>query len=384
MKGAFLMKPRIPRTIAKSFFVLVACAALTGVVASASEFSAFTNDDEIPGVPIPASPFSGSITETTAVGLADLDDVYSIPVGRNELLEVTMKLNDPEANDDFDLIVFPPGTNAPVSVAYENLKMVAASENEAPGATETLRYVPDRWQVGVHYVHIYCFYADGNNEQGGKGNYTITWSKKSVPEPTVTSRRSRAIVNYGSTSTITGVATVNGSPVANFPYRVMGRAVGTRTWKWIASGTTAADGTFSKAVKPLRTTEYYVRTQWSTTAAGEDIGYGYSSPYVKVAPRAYLAFKRVPRVAYRNRAFTVSGTIKAKHSTARRHVKIVAERWNGKRWVRVKSTYVRSSGTRFSGRITLPSRGTWRVQAKVGADKLHAAKSSVRKKIKVR
>lgn len=383
MKGAFFMKPRTPRTIAKSLFVLVACAALTGVVASASAFSAFTNDGDIPGVPIPASPFSDSITETTTVGLEDLDDVYAIPVWRNQLLEMKMTLDDPEANDDFDLIVFPPRTQAPISVAYQNLKMVAASENELPGATESIRYVPDRMQVGEHYVQVYGFYADGDDEQGGKGNYTISWSKKSVPEPAVMSRKSRSTVNYGSTSTISGVATVNGAPIANFPFTVMGRAVGTSTWKRVTSGTTAADGTFKASVKPLRTTEYFVRTQWSTTAAGEDIGYGYG-PLMKVAPRAYLAFKTVPRVAYRNRAFTVSGTMKPKHSTAKKHVKIVAERWNGKRWVRVKSTYVRSSGTKFSGRITLPSRGTWRLQAQVGTDKLHAAKNSARKKLTVR
>ena len=383
MKGALFMKPRIPVTIAKLLVALVACVALTVGVASAATFYEFWNDGDIPGVPIPASPFSSSITETTTVGLEDFDDVFAIPVGRNELLEVTMTLDDPEANDDFDLILFPPGTKAPISAAYSNKKMVAASENDSPGATETLRYVPDRWQVGDHYVQVYCFYADGDDENGGKGNYTITWSKKYVSEPLVTSGASRSTVNYGSTSTISGVATVEGAPIASFPFTVMGRAVGTSTWKRITSGTTAADGTFKASVKPLSTTEYFVRTQWSTTAAGEDIGYGYG-PAIKVAPRAYLAFKTVPRVAYRNRAFTVSGTIKPSHSTAKKHVKIVAERWNGKRWVRVKSTYVRSSGTKFSGRVALPSRGTWRLQAQVGADKLHAAKSSARKKLTVR
>lgn len=363
--------------------VLAVCAALTGVAASGVEYAAYSSDDDIPGVPMPASPFSDSITETTTVGLEDLDDVYSVPVWGNQLLDIRMTLDDADPADDFDLIIFPPDTKAPVSVAYDNLKMVAASENEAPGGAEHIRYVPDRSQVGTHYAQVYCFYADGDDEQGGAGNYTITWSLKDLSAPIVSSRSSRSTVNYGSTSTISGSALVDGAAAANVPYRIMGRAVGTGTWNVVQTGTTAADGTFSATVKPLRTTEYYVRTQWYSTAQGEDFGYGYG-PLTKVAPRAYLSLKTVPRVAYRGRAFTVSGVIKPGHSTSRRHVKIVAERWNGKRWARVKSTYVRSSGTKFSGRITLPSRGTYRLQAKVGADKLHAAKDSAQRKLTVR
>lgn len=377
------MKPRMSGTVVTSLLVVAVCAALTGVAASGVEYAAYSSDDDIPGVKMPASPFSDSITETTTVGLEDLDDVFSVPVRNNQLLDIRMTLDDAEPTDDFDLIMFPPGTKAPISTAYDNLKMVAASENPAPGGAERIRYVPDRSQVGTHYAQVYGFYADGDDEKGGKGDYTITWSVKNLTAQTVSSRSSRTIVKYGSTSTVSGRSLADGAAAANVPYRIMGRAVGTSTWKVVKTGTTAADGTFSTTVKPLRTTEYYVRMQWYSTAQGEDFGYGYS-PLMKVAPRAYLSFRTAPRVAYRNRAFTVSGIIKPGHSTSRRHVKIVAERWNGKRWVRVKSTYVRSSGTKFSGRITLPYRGTYRLQAKVGADRLHAAKNSARRKLTVR
>lgn len=375
------MKTFIRKTPVVLLSVLFILGVLLAGTALATAFFNFPNDGDIPGVPLPASPFSSSLTETTAVGLEDHDDVYAIRLERNELLEMVMTLDDLAADDDFDLLLFPPATKAPILGAYLNKQMVAASENTS-GASESIRYVPLRSRVGTNYVHVYLFYADDDDEQGGSGEYTITWSKTQLPTPSVTVAATR-LVKYGAAATITGTATVEGAPMENFEFVVLSRPLGTTKWSQVVKGRTGANGRYSASVTPLRTRQYIVRTDWSDTTDDDAVGYGYSRA-VTVTPHAYLAFGTTPKVAYRNRAFTVSGHLKPSHPASTRHVKIVAERWNGSRWVRVKSTYVRNSGTTWSGKVTLPYRGTWRLQAQVGADNLHAATNSARRKLTVR
>lgn len=369
-------------TVGTALLVVLAAAGLAVALELAVQHE-FEGDDDIPGAPLPASPFRSSLTETTTVGSEDWDDVYAIRLGPNESLAMTMTLDDPEKDDDFDLIVFPPGTKAPVSVAYDALKMVAASEN-GPGVTETVRYVPVRGQEGTTYVHVYCFFADRDDDQGGYGEYTLSWETTRLPTPLVTSRASRSVVTYGTGASVSGTATLAGAALQNVTVDLMARPRGVSRWTRVAGGKTGASGRYWVGVPPpTRTTEYHVRTRWGTTAEGTDVGYGYG-PAFTVRPRAYLTFSSVPQTAYRNRTFTVRGVIKPSHTTSSRHVKLYVQRWNGSRWVPVTSKWMRSSGTSFSGKLALSKRGKWRVQARVGEDALHASKNSTWRTIRVR
>lgn len=347
-------------------------------------FFSAAGDSDIPGVPIPPSPFQSSLTDTTTVGAEDLDDVYAVEVGRNQLLEVTMTLDDPEADDDFDLLLYPPGTKAPILTAYQNRRMIAGSRNPTPGGPEAIRFVPLDGQTGTHLLHVYCLYADGDNDAGGRGAYTINWSATTVPAPSVATTVAKSVIAYGATTRIEGTVTVEGASTGGLIYEVLARPFGSAgAFKRVASGRLGEAGRFSAGVTPLRSTQYYVRTKWGTNAEGVDIGYGYG-PRLTIMPRAAIAFTSTPRVVYRNRAFTVSGTLKPAHPKRRSHVRIIAKRWNGTRYVTAHTSFVRNGPTGFRGTVTLPRQGTWRLYARVETDSLHAAKTSPGRKVIVR
>ncbi len=109
-------------------------------------------DDDVPGVPLPASPVIGSMS------VSDPDDVYSIELQGGQTFVVSMT-GPPEAEADFDLYLYPPGTGS-----------VSADPNVASSthsdSAESITYVAA--QTGTYYVDV-CRY-------GGAGTYTLTWS----------------------------------------------------------------------------------------------------------------------------------------------------------------------------------------------------------------
>ena len=117
-------------------------------------------DDDIPGVAIPWSPFTGSVSRDT-----DRDDVFSIALTSGQSL--TASITGPSGSD-FRLYLYAPGTS---SVKDSDTPYEAV----ASGASYPCSFSHTATQSGAYYLDAYS--------QSGAGDYTVTYSVAS-PTPT--------------------------------------------------------------------------------------------------------------------------------------------------------------------------------------------------------
>jgi thermitase len=109
------------------------------------------SDDNIPGVPLPASPVNGALNKST-----DEADVYRVELAAGEQLSVQM--TGPAPPTDYDLYLFGPGSTS----IYTDTP-VATRESSA--SAETMRYVAR--SSGTYYLVAYSF--------EGSGPYRLDW-----------------------------------------------------------------------------------------------------------------------------------------------------------------------------------------------------------------
>jgi hypothetical protein len=117
-------------------------------------------DDDIPGVPIPASPFAGNLDDTN-----DTDDVYSIYLNQQERLNVSVT-GDP--GTDIDLWLFPPGSTS----IFWDMPVDGAMGTAYP---DSFSYVVPPGKSGTYYLDTHIFL--------GSGNCTVTYSTSTVTQP---------------------------------------------------------------------------------------------------------------------------------------------------------------------------------------------------------
>lgn len=107
-------------------------------------------DDDIPGVGIPASPIGGTLDEVT-----DYDDVYAVNLNAGQ--SITAALRGP-AGADYDLYLYPPGSS-------DLLNDPLAAGSSAFGSVELLNYTAEA--PGTYYIDVYSV--------SGSGGYSIVW-----------------------------------------------------------------------------------------------------------------------------------------------------------------------------------------------------------------
>jgi len=113
---------------------------------------AAVDDDEVPGVPVPVSPISGTLANP-----GDRDDVYAVQLGAGDLLEASI---DGAPGTDFDLFLFPPGT----STVQEGSASVAACVGTS--YPDGFAYVARG--AGTYYLDVWAYV--------GSGWYTVTYT----------------------------------------------------------------------------------------------------------------------------------------------------------------------------------------------------------------
>jgi len=176
---------------------------------------------------------------------------------------------------------------------------------------------------------------------------------------------------YRASTPITGsLATVRGVPLAGKPVVVEAQPYGSSTWQRVAVVGTAADGSFSAPVVPTRRTVYRVRFEGA-------VGYlPVTSESRTVTPRAYLTRPSAARVLRAGQAFTSVGYLKPRHAAGATTVKIDCYRLESGAWKLKKRVWAKNSNyssyTRYSKRLSLPSKGQWKLVASVSGDWKHA------------
>ena len=109
------------------------------------------SDDDIPGIPLPASPIAGTLSSST-----DADDVFAVNLHHGDVLEASIS---GPGSSDFRLYLYAPGassvwTDAPVSEATSG------------AYPRTFRYYA--WSTGTYYLDAFAL--------SGAGAYTITYA----------------------------------------------------------------------------------------------------------------------------------------------------------------------------------------------------------------
>lgn len=366
-----MSRSRLVRSLKASLVMLAAAASLTATVAGA-----LSADDDIPGVPMPASPVSGSLVTTQNPYAVNLTDVYSIRIGFNDRLDAVLAV---PSSGDFDLYLFAPGaTRVATALQPPFSQLVMYSGDQRNGYDEAFTFVSDRSTTATYYV--------GAKTWSGSGNYRLTWAKRKLPAPSVTTT-APLVVPYGGTARIrASVATTPSAwPIANLSASVIANPFGEPAWSKAADATSTATGVLTFNVKPTRQTRYRVKTRWATHPTLGSIGWGYG-PIVTVTPRAYLSIARAPEEVARGRSFGVSGYLKPGHATpGSGHVTVGAwKRLPNKTWAYHRSFSARHSGTAWSASVALPTSGTWLVRAAVAPDELHAYTQSYSRFVTVR
>ncbi len=186
-----------------------------------------------------------------------------------------------------------------------------------------------------------------------------------------------AVIAYAQRTAIAGKLTEGGAALAGMTVQLQSSASGTSWRNTGAVATTTADGSFSFTVAPAVSTYYRVR--YGATVVG-DVGYvGSVSAAIRLLPRVYLTAPWAPASVVRGQFFVVSALLKPRHAPNTYPVYVRCYRAESGKWVLRKTVRLRASDvpsraySRVSGRLSLLSKGTWRLVGYHPADALNAS-----------
>ncbi len=204
-------------------------------------------------------------------------------------------------------------------------------------------------------------------------------SVAATPTATVLKLSAPSRISARAKATITAsLATTAGAPVVG-RYVIIERIADPAVV--LGRGKTDSAGRYRVTIAP--TSKVTVRARFLGDSA-----YGSAmSPTAYVAPKVKMSAPWThSKIAYPGQRLPARGTLWPKHSSKSKATTIVAERYEGGKWVKratFKAKIVNSkSGSRYEAVIKLPKSGTWRVRAK-HADSGHATTWSASTKIKV-
>jgi len=349
--------------------VAIAAVTISGVISAVG-----AGDNNIPGVPIPASPFSEALDDHT-----DFDDVYAVSLGFNDRLDVSMT---GEAGSQFDMWLWSPSSSS-IFVDAPMARVVQSSQDPA-SSTERF-WFPVR-SAGTYYLHVF---NPLDAATSSKGAYTISYTITPLTAPDVTVQAPSA-VGWNKSANITGSVTLNGAPMGGARVLLQSKAAGTSAWKDVNFDSaryrpkTAANGsgTFSYSVKPSKKTQYRA-VVWPTENSGWRFGAAST-----VAPRVRLGAPHTPKSVRRKAKFTAYGYLAPRHAARAKTVTLVFSR--GSRVVRAKAVNSNHSSktwgksSKYTARVSLPTKGRWKVVATTKSDSLHSATTSSVRYITVR
>ena len=162
-------------------------------------------------------------------------------------------------------------------------------------------------------------------------------------------------------------------------------------WVYLATAKTSSTGRWSYTLKPTTKTTYRVRYIGSASSQLSQTTKKTIVPKVALSTPVFRSStagsKSVTSLTY-GKTYLVNGTLKPRHASGSKQIKIKAYRWNGSTYV-YKKTYTAtasnySSYSRYSAKIKLPSKGTWRLRAYHAADSTNAKTYSSYRKVRVK
>jgi hypothetical protein len=321
-------------------------------------------DDEIPGVPLPASQVKGELDPNYPDG--DINDVFRVQMAAGETFRFELI---GEEETDFYLRLF--GSNAKSVTDDDPVEWSRnAGRGDYPGR---LTYTAPA--AGTYYVSV--------SHYEGKGDYTLTYERGRL---TTLSLTGPSTVAYKGSGTLKGKLSVVGAGVlAGKKVAIQAKPAGATSWSSAGTADTDQYGNWFKSVKPSK------RTQYRAVFAGEpNVYFGAPPSTIKtISPKAYLTAPTAPKTAYKNRYFTTTGYLKPRPGSASVKIKAYKYDTSKKKYV-LKKTYTAklkkysSTTTKYSARVRFTSRGTWKLVAYTPASVQNAATTSAGRYRRVR
>lgn len=326
-------------------------------------------DDEIPGLPLPASPVVGTLSYAS-----DYNDVFAINLSAGETLSARVT---GDGASDLDLYLYAPGS---ARLYPDAANIVAAAEAEK--VNPDVMYGPNRRQFvatqpGTYYLDVAAL--DAPHDDSAR-TYTLEWAKGTdLPAIAVTS--SSALTGYGAQVRFTGSVLAAGAlPMSGARVELWARPYPYGTFVRRSTGVTSGEGAFEFSTTVDRSTRYTVIAL--PTVANHAFG---ESASLLVKSKPWLGAPRVKSGSkYRGKPFTVFGYLKPRHTSGAGHVTVTAYRGDAGVWKVARNVTHDSTTTKYETKIALPYRGTWKLVASTPDDGEHAATTSQPLYVKVK
>ncbi len=256
-----------------------------------------------------------------------------------------------------------------VASIYSALDGAAPTAEPMTLATRTIA------TAGSHRLDFWSVDNAGNLSAPTTLRFLVSWPTTSTVDTRST------VISAGATLTLRGHVSSGGSACGGLSVRLEESTDGRSFRDTGARRVTDASGRFAFAVRPSSKRFYRMSFTGATGLRSSRTG------VVAITPKARLSRPSAPISVLRRQRFTVRGYLSPRHRSGAYVVKLYCYRLEGKTWVLRSSKRVRvsnsGSASKYSARLALPSRGSWRIRA-YHADSGHASSWSSVRSIKVR
>jgi hypothetical protein len=228
-------------------------------------------------------------------------------------------------------------------------------------------------KVGSHSISYRALDKAGNYSAWKSATaYVKRGTALSINAPSTSAYRSAKLYGYLKYYTTSGTKKIMSGKTVKVQQYKSGK------WATIATVTTNSKGRWAYTAKPSSKAKYRAYYAGSNTYAPKASSGKTVLPKVSLSTPAFrktTSGSSVSAVKY-GTTYVVNGNLKPRHTAGSTQVKIKAYRYQGGKWV-YKRTYSTkasnySSYSRYTAKIKLPSRGTWRVRAYHAADTTNA------------
>ncbi|HSK48796.1 MAG TPA: pre-peptidase C-terminal domain-containing protein [Coriobacteriia bacterium] len=258
--------------------------------------SAVDLDDDIPGVPIPASPIVGALDAT----LSETDDVFAIDLVAGQRLSVNLTAT---SGTDFTALLYGIG-----SASLFDFDNVVAGPEDPWSYPEVFTYTVTT--TGTYYLDVFTFLEDGTDPSG---DYTLSYTiTDSGMTPTLLSFEAPSTSDYASAPVSGYLTDTEGNPIPGQEVYI-GYVVGSSGYWDILPDPVITDenGRFSRTMKPKAKTTY----QAVFFGDNNEVYIEQMSAERTVLPRASLTRATSWWTLYLNKTYTATGLIRPYHST---------------------------------------------------------------------
>lgn len=300
-------------------------------------------DDEIPGMAFPASQFTGQFDNGDGV------DVYRFSAVAGQRLQVW--LNGP-AGTDFDLHVHKPGSVSANIITGQGASSESASSVEGVDFTAPT--------TGSYYVVVRAW-----QPVTARKTYNVGYQIGGTTRAMVRAYGPDTL-NYGATMNVAGyVTSLGGVPL---PGRKVYLVRGSSTLRSASAG---SSGYFNLWDRPSSKADYMAKVLSASDLVGA------VSHKVTVWPKPLVSKPSIKTTVRKKKSYTVTGTLKPRHPSGTKAVKLQAFRYESGTWKLKKYTWATvknySTYSKYTGKMSFPTAGRWRVTAYTPKDAGHAS-----------